>query len=148
MTAGLRFVVCLQEAGWNLARRIQQAVFLPLVTFFFFKDPAKYVTSHFNPGWTVYMHFSAFFNPASQPRLRFQPGLSCKRAMAFMCVPGWNSSCKHSLSESKMKQRARRWMLQHNQVACFKMAAPPELRPHELGVRTQGGSSKGIPVPF
>ena len=30
MTAGLRFVVCLQEwAGWNQARRIQQAVFPP-----------------------------------------------------------------------------------------------------------------------
>ena len=26
MTAGLRLVVCLQEAGWNQARRIQQAV--------------------------------------------------------------------------------------------------------------------------
>ena len=34
----------------------------------------------FNPGWTVYMHFSAFFNagwnlnPASRPGLRFNPG--------------------------------------------------------------------------
>ena len=29
MTAGLRFVVCLQEASWNQAQRIQQAVFPP-----------------------------------------------------------------------------------------------------------------------
>ena len=89
---GLRFVVCLQQAGWNQARRIQQAVFLPHV-WCFEKNPAKYTTSLFNPGWAAYMHFSAFF----------QPGLSCKRAIAFMCVagwisnPDWNSSCKHSL---------------------------------------------------
>ena len=46
------------------------------------KDPAKYPTNLFNPGLTVYMHFLAFFNPASRP------GLSCKRAIAFICVPG------------------------------------------------------------
>ena len=36
MTAGLRFVVCLQEAGWNQVRRIQQTVFLPPPPVFFF----------------------------------------------------------------------------------------------------------------
>ena len=54
MTAGLnqpwsRFLVCLQEAGWNQARRIQQAVFL-LPVQFLKKDPAKYTTNLFNPG--------------------------------------------------------------------------------------------------
>ena len=73
---GLRFVVCLQEAGWNQARRIQQAVFLPS-TFFFqriLQSTRRAVSTRVE---TVYMHFSAFFN-----------GLSCKRAIAFMCVPG------------------------------------------------------------
>ena len=34
MTGGLRFVMCLQEAGWNQARRIQQALFLPSASTF------------------------------------------------------------------------------------------------------------------
>ena len=59
--------------------------------FFLKRDPAKHTTSLFNLGRTVHMHISAFFNPASRP------GLSCKRAIAFVCVPGWNSSRKHSL---------------------------------------------------
>ena len=66
MTTGLKFVVCLQEAGWNQARRIQYAVFLPPVQCSE-KGCAKYTTN--------------LFNPASRP------GLSCKRAVAFMCVP-------------------------------------------------------------
>ena len=72
MTAGLRFVVCLQEAGWNQAQRSQQAVFR--------KDSAKYVKSRLRADWTVSMHFSAIFNrgwnlnPASRPRFRFNPG--------------------------------------------------------------------------
>ena len=34
------------------------------------KDPAKYTTSLFNPSWTVYMHFSAFFNPGCHVNTR------------------------------------------------------------------------------
>ena len=34
MTAGLRFAVCLQEAGSNQARRVPQAVFPPSVSTF------------------------------------------------------------------------------------------------------------------
>ena len=45
MTVGLRFVVCLQEAGWNQARRIQQTVFPPSASTFWGKDSAKYTTS-------------------------------------------------------------------------------------------------------
>ena len=44
---------------------------------FFRKDPAKYTTDLFNPGWTFYMHFFSFI----------QPGLSHKRAIAYMCLP-------------------------------------------------------------
>ena len=105
---GLRFLVCLQEAGWNQARRIQQAVFLPPVQFFE-KGSCKVHDESFQPGLNCLHAFFSFFQPGlkSQPGLysrveiqlglRFQPGLSYKRAIVFMCVPGWNSSCKHSL---------------------------------------------------
>ena len=58
---GLRFVVRLQEVGWNQARRIQQAVFLS-PAFFFKTDPVKYVTSLSNPLFTCIFQL-------------FQPGL-------------------------------------------------------------------------
>ena len=46
---GLRFVVCLQEAGLNPARRIQQAVSLPPV-YFFEKGSCKVYDEPFQPG--------------------------------------------------------------------------------------------------
>ena len=77
MTAGLRFLVCLLEAGWNQARRIQQAVFLPPVQFFE-KGSCKVHDESFQPGLNCLHAFFRFF----------QPGLSYKRTIAFMCVPG------------------------------------------------------------
>ena len=70
MTAGSRFLVCLQEAGWNQARRIQQAVFLPPVQFSE-KGSCKVHDESSQPGLNCLHAFSAFF----QPGLRFNPGL-------------------------------------------------------------------------
>ena len=94
----LRFVVCLhykRQVGIKREEFNKPLSYHPYK--FLKKDPAKY-TSLFNPGWTVHMHFSAVFNPdwnlnsAFRPGLTFQPGLSCKHAIAFMCVPGWIST--------------------------------------------------------
>ena len=108
MTGGLNSIQVETNPGWDLSCVYKSRVgikredfnkpFLYHLYIFWKKDPAKDTTSLFNLGWAVYMHFSAFLNPASRPGLRFQPGLSCKRAIAFMCVASWNSSCKHSLS--------------------------------------------------
>ena len=76
---GLRFAVCLQEAGWIQARSIQQAVFLPPV-YFFEKGSCKVHDEPFQPGLNNLHVFFQLVQPS------FQPGLSCKRAIAFMCV--------------------------------------------------------------
>ena len=81
MTAGLRLVGCLQEAGWNQARRIQQTIFLPPVSFF--EKGSSKVYEPFQPGLNCLHAFQLF-----STRVEIQPGLSCKRAIAFMYVPG------------------------------------------------------------
>ena len=45
MTAVLRFVVCLQEAGWNQAREISTSRFPTICIYFLGKDSAKYTKS-------------------------------------------------------------------------------------------------------
>ena len=51
MTAGLRFPVCLQEAGWNQAKREEFSKLFSYHPYNFLKmDPAKYTTNLFNPG--------------------------------------------------------------------------------------------------
>ena len=73
MTAGLRFVVCLQErAGWNQAQRIQQAVFPPSASTFFAKGFCKVHEEPFESGLNCFHAFFYIF----QPGLKSQPGLS------------------------------------------------------------------------
>ena len=108
MTARLNSTRVGFNPGWDLSCVYKRRVGMKREEFnkpfsyypynFLKRDPAKYTTSLFNPGWTVYMHFSAFLNPgwnlnpASRPGLRFQPRFSCKRTIAFMCVRSWIST--------------------------------------------------------
>ena len=49
MTARFRFVVCLQEVGWNPALK-NSVCYCPTTGIIFLKmDPAKYTTNLFNP---------------------------------------------------------------------------------------------------
>ena len=93
MTVGLRFVVCLQEAGWNQAQRVQQTVFPPSASTNW-KIILQKTRRAFRKRIEVFPYIFSIFQPGlrSQPGLstvvEIQPGLSCKRAIAFMCVSG------------------------------------------------------------
>ena len=50
MIAGLRFVVCLQEAGWNQASKISTSRFPTICIYFLGKDSAKYTKSLLKAG--------------------------------------------------------------------------------------------------
>ena len=63
MTARLRFVVCLHEAGGlESGAKNSTSRFSTICIYFLGKDSAKYTTSLLKAGLIVSMQFSAFFN--------------------------------------------------------------------------------------
>ena len=92
MTAGLnstRVEICcvFTRGGLESSAKNSTSRFPTTRTIFLKKHPAKYTTSLFNPGWTLYMHFSAFFNPGWDINVRL---LLC--AYQVESQPGLNST--------------------------------------------------------
>ena len=95
MTAGLRFVVVFTRDGLKSSAKNSTSRFPTIcIILLFGKGFFKVHDEPFESGLNCFHSFFSIFQPGlnSQPGLstlvEIQPGLSCKRAIAFMCVSG------------------------------------------------------------